>query len=49
MILSNASPIQLKYVLSYKNLDYVGVSRGWKLGIIPTKVGRGIIGNNDLG
>jgi len=26
-----------------------GLSRGWKLGIMPTKEGRGIIGVRDLG
>jgi hypothetical protein len=27
----------------------IGLSKGWKLGIIPTKAGRGSIGVNDLG
>lgn len=27
----------------------MGLSKGWKIGIIPTKLGRGIIGVRDFG
>jgi hypothetical protein len=33
----------------YTTGNTMGLSRGWKLGMIPTKGGRGIMGRRDLG
>jgi hypothetical protein len=48
-MLSNASPIHRNISVSCAFGSKIILSKGWKLGMIPTKFGRGSMGKSDFG